>query len=143
MNARRLATAAVCALCLGTGLGLARLAADQSAQGKPTLVMRADPLMSFTPAKVRFFVELRGGADDYEDFYCPTIEWVWDDDTRSETTSDCDPYKAGESQIRRRYSAEHLYRAPNSYRPEFRIKRKDKVIAAVAISIEVQPGLRP
>ena len=108
---------------------------------KPELVMKANPIMSFPPAKVRFTVDLKGGSDDYEDFYCPTVEWVWDDDTRSESTPDCDPYQAGRSEIKRHYTMEHVYRIPDTYRPEFRLKRKDKVLASVTVQIEVQSGL--
>jgi hypothetical protein len=86
--------------------------------------------------------EVRGGADDYQDFYCPSVEWDWGDGTISENTQDCEPYEAGKSTIRRRFSAEHTYRQSGQYKVFFRLKRKDKTIGATSTSVQVRPGLR-
>ena len=61
---------------------------------KPSLSLKATPPVGFSPLRVRVVVDVRGGADDYADFYCPTIEWDWGDGTVSESTEDCDPYEA-------------------------------------------------
>ena len=47
--------------------------------------MRASPTIGFSPARMVLTAELKGGADDYEDFYCASVEWEWGDDTRSES----------------------------------------------------------
>jgi hypothetical protein len=109
---------------------------------KPSLSLKATPPISFSPARVRASVEVRGGPDDYQDFYCPTIEWDWGDGTMSESTEDCDPYEPGKSSIRRRFSAEHVYRQAGYFKLMFRLKRKDKTIAATNVSVQVRPGLR-
>jgi hypothetical protein len=109
---------------------------------KPSLSLKATPPISFSPARVRASVEVRGGPDDYQDFYCPTIEWDWGDGTMSESTEDCNPYEAGKSTIRRRFSAEHIYRQAGYFKLMFRLKRKDKTIAATNVSVQVRPGLR-
>src|SRR5919108_1682305 len=102
------------------------VAADrQDEQKKPSLSLKATPPISFSPAKVRVAAEVRGGADDYQDYYCPTIEWDWGDGTISENTEDCDPYEAGKTTIRRRFSAEHTYRMAGQFKVFFRLKRKD------------------
>src|SRR4030095_6426104 len=77
---------------------------------KPSLSLRATPPVGFSPLKVRIVVDVRGGADDYADFYFPTIEWDWGDGTVSGNSEDCDPYQAGKSSIKRRYSIEHVFR---------------------------------
>src|ERR1700741_4771290 len=87
---------------------------DEKSQGdekgkKPQLSLRASPPISFSPANIHLVAELKGGADDYEDFYSPAIEWDWGAGTRSENSSDCDPYEAGVSQISRRFSKTHVY----------------------------------
>ena len=85
---------------LVAGLALA-LAPDQEAAAqrkddrKPSLSFKADPPVGFTPLKVRVTVEVRGGANDSVDFYCPTIEWEWGDGLKSESSEDCSPYEAG------------------------------------------------
>lgn len=123
--------------------------ADQawSSQGsgedkKPSLALRATPNFGFSPLRVRVAVDVRGGAEDYADFYCPSIEWEWGDGTMSESTADCDPYQPGKSAIRRRWSAEHIYRQSGSFRVIFRMKQKDRVVAASNGNVQVRSGIR-
>ena len=48
------------------------------------------------PARVVLTAELTGGANDFEEFYCGAVEWEWGDGTKSESSSDCAPYEAGQ-----------------------------------------------
>jgi hypothetical protein len=98
--------------------------------------------VGFSPLRVRVVVDVRGGSNDYPDFYCPTIEWEWGDGTVSESSEDCDPYEAGKSTIRRRFSAEHVFRQSGTFQVFFRLKQKDKTIAASSANIQVRAGLR-
>ena len=84
-------------------------------------------MIAMSPARVVLTAELVGGANDYEEFYCPTIEWDWGDGTQSESTSDCDPYEPGKSEIKRRFTVEHVFRA-GAYRVSIRLKRHDKAV---------------
>lgn len=130
------------AVALLTGPAGAMGADRQDEQKKPSLSLKATPPISFSPAKVRVAAEVRGGADDYQDYYCPTIEWDWGDGTISENTEDCNPYEAGKTTIRRRFSAEHVYRMSGNYKVIFKLKRKDKTLAATSVTVQVRPGLR-
>jgi hypothetical protein len=96
--------------------------------------------VAIAPARVVLTAELVGGADDFEEYYCPGVQWEWGDDTRSESTSDCAPYQAGKSEIRRRFTVEHVFRRGGSYKVFFRLKRKDKVLGSATTSITVRPG---
>ncbi|PYR25830.1 MAG: hypothetical protein DMF98_10905 [Acidobacteria bacterium] len=78
-----------------------------------------------SPARVVLTAELQGGANDYEEFYCPSVEWDWGDGTHSESTLDCEPYEAGKSEIKRRFTVEHIFRA-GAYKVMFRLKRRDR-----------------
>lgn len=109
---------------------------------KPSISVRASPAAGFSPLKVSLSAEIRGGENDFADFYCPTVEWVWGDDTRSESTSDCDPYEAGKSEIRRRYFISRVFQTSGNYKVEFRLKQKDKVVGAGSTTVQVRPGLR-
>jgi len=120
----------------------ARGAARENEGKKPSLSLKATPPIAFSPARVRAVAEIRGGPDDYEEFYCPTIEWEWGDGTSSENASDCNPYEAGKSSIKRRFSAEHIYRLPGNFRVMFRIKRKDKILATTSTNVQIRPGVR-
>jgi hypothetical protein len=123
--------------------GVAEQAAPQRGEDrKPSLALRATPPVGFSPLRVRTVVDVRGGADDYADFYCPSIEWDWGDGTVSESSEDCEPYEAGKSAIRRRFSAEHIFRQSGMYQVFFRLKQRDKTIAASSGNITVRAGVR-
>jgi hypothetical protein len=109
---------------------------------KPSLSLRATPPVGFSPLRVRLVVDVRGGADDYQDFYCPSIEWDWGDGTVSGNSEDCDPYESGKSAIRRRYTIEHVFRQPGTFQVFFRLKQRDRVIAASSSNVQVRPGVR-
>lgn len=136
----RLRSAVVCASLLltsttsGTGSGLGE------EDDKPDLSLRASPRVAFAPVEVLFVAELRGGADDYEDLYCVSVEWDWDDDTRSASTPDCDPYEPGVSKIRRRFSTRHRFDYGGRYEVRINLKRRDDVIASARTTVELRGG---
>ena len=118
------------------------VAAQRNDDKKPSLSLKATPPVGFSPLRVRLAVDVRGGSDDYEEFYCPTIEWDWGDGTVSGNSEDCDPYQSGKSSIKRRYSIEHVFRQPGTFQVFFRLKQRDRVIAASSSNIQVRPGVR-
>lgn len=109
---------------------------------RPSLSLKASPNVSFTPARVSLVAELKGGPNDLEEFYCPTIEWNWGDGTTSQTTTDCDPYVSGKSEIQRRFTAQRVYRTSGNFRILLILKRGDRVLATASTSIQVRGGLR-
>jgi hypothetical protein len=109
---------------------------------KPSLAFRATPPVGFSPLRVRVVVDLKGGADDYADFYCASVEWDWADGTVSEASEDCDPYQPGKSTIRRRFTAEHTYRQAGQYQIYFRLKQKGRVVGAGNGTVQVRAGVR-
>lgn len=116
------------------------LGAQRGGDQKPSLSLRATPPVGFSPLRVRLAVDVRGGSDDYADFYCASVEWDWGDGTTSENSSDCDPYEAGKSTIRRRFTAEHVYRQQGNYRIFFRLKQKDRIVGATSANVQVRAG---
>ena len=110
-------------------------------QERPSLSLKASPVISFTPAKIFLTAELKGGADDYKEFYCAAVEWDWDDGTTSEFQSDCEPHEAGKSRIQRRFSTQHVYKLEGSYRIYIRLMQKGKCVAAANATIQVNPGI--
>src|SRR5438270_8993436 len=99
---RRVALAALIVAALSTAGAFAEKTK------KPRLDLRATPRMAFSPVNVLLTAELTGG-DDVEQFYCPELEWDWDDGGRSVHEADCPEYEAGKSKIERRFTAEHQY----------------------------------
>ena len=108
---------------------------------KPSLKLTARPPLGMSPQRVVLTADLNGGPNDSEDFYCPTIEWDWGDGTMSESTSDCEPYEPGKSEIRRRFTTDHIFMAGN-YRVALRLKKRDKMVASATVNIEIRPGIR-
>lgn len=137
---RRVLVGVAAAVIVAGGIAASMFALESSEGKRPELKLRANPKIAFVPAKVQFTAVLEGGADDYQEFYCPTIEWDWDDDTTSESTPDCEPYEAGKSRIVRRYSAQHTFRFDGLYDVEFRLKQRDRTIATMTIPVEIRGG---
>ncbi len=133
------------AAVLAIALPSARASSAQRADAqdkKPSLSLRATPPVGFSPLRVRVVVDVRGGDDDYADFYCPSIEWDWGDGTVSEASADCEPYEAGKSTIQRRWTSEHMFRQSGAYKIMFRLKQKNKAIAASSAQVQVRAGMR-
>ena len=114
---------------------------DKDQDKRPSLKLTARPPLGMSPARIVLTADLTGGPNDSEDFYCPTVEWDWGDGTTSESTSDCEPYQPGKSEIRRRFTIDHVFMA-GSYRVALRLKKRDKLVASATVLVEIRPGLR-
>jgi hypothetical protein len=97
--------------------------------------------LGFAPLKVRVIVDIKGGADDYADFYCASVEWDWADGTTSGTSEDCDPYEPGKSTIQRRFTADHTFREGGDYDVAFRLKQKSKIVSLTKGTVRVKSGI--
>jgi hypothetical protein len=140
---RRAFVAATAALAIAASAAPGAAQKDKSKDqdaARPRITLRAQPLVAVSPARIVLTAELVGGADDFQEFYCPTVEWAWGDDTVSESTVDCDPYQSGKSQIKRRFTVEHLFRRAGVYKIYFHLKRKDKMVGSASVTVQVQPG---
>ena len=146
MNHRRFAWSSVTCLLLTVAVGAAAQKPDKDKDPRgeeakrPKLVLKAQPVIAMSPARIVLTAELQGGPNDFEAFYCPTVEWDWGDGTHSESTADCEPFEAGKSEIKRRFTVEHVFRA-GVYKVMFRLKRRDKPLTTATVNIQVRPGL--
>lgn len=140
--ARRAWCAALAFLTLTLPVVQAQGGQREADDRKPSLSLRANPPVGLSPLRVRTVAEIRGGADDYAEFYCVSVEWDWGDGTVSENAEDCEPYVAGTSEIRRRFSAEHVYRQSGNFRVYIRLKQKNRVVAAANAQLQIRPGAR-
>jgi hypothetical protein len=143
-ESRRLVSACAAAFMLAAAVVAAQKPApskDKDQDKHPTLKLTARPALGMSPARIVLTADLNGGPNDAEDYYCPTIEWDWGDGTTSESTSDCDPYEPGKSEIRRRYTIDHVFHAGN-FRVVIRLKKRDKLVTSATVNIEIRPGIR-
>lgn len=128
-------------LLLGVVLLLASSTQAHQGKGKPKLSLRSTPAVTFAPARVVVTAEVSDGADDYEDFYCAKVGWDWGDGSESSAQDDCDPYEAGKSQIRRRYSNEHRYDTPGQYEVRFSLRQGSKTVASTTLVLRIRDGV--
>ena len=133
-------TAAALAVAALSVAASAQQAVPKDQERRPKVVLRAQPQIAVAPSRIVLTAELTGGANDFEEYYCPTIEWDWGDDTRSESTIDCDPYEAGKSQIKRRFTVEHVFRRPGAFKLFIRLKRGEKVVGVASTTVQIRSG---
>jgi hypothetical protein len=115
---------------------------DKDKAAKPKLTVKVSPAMGgMAPARIVASADLTGGAPDDAELYCAAVEWDFGDDTRSTASADCDPYEAGKSEIKRRFTAEHSYPNGGNFRIQLRLKKKNKVIVSGGTSVQIRPGI--
>ena len=140
-GSRRIAAAAGCAIAIA-GLVSVSAKVDDDKKARPSITVRSNPQGGFSPLRVVLTAEIKGGADDFEEYYCPSIEWNWDDGTKSESKGDCDPYEPGKSEIKRRYTIDRVYQIGGEYNIEFRLKQKNKTVGMGKTLLRIRPGVR-
>jgi hypothetical protein len=116
---------------------LTPFAADAAGR-KPRLDLRATPRMAFSPTVVFLTAELQGG-EDVEEYYCPEVQWEWDDGGKSAHGADCPAYEAGAA-LERRFTAEHAYRRAGVYNVKVTLLRSGRPLATATATINVRPG---
>ena len=131
---------AVPCLLIAAALAASAPAADEPKPKKPKLDLRATPRMAFSPVNILLTAELTGG-DDVEEFYCPELEWDWDDGGKSVHEADCPEYEPGKSKIERRFTAEHEYRKAGNYNVKVTMRHSNRTLAQTTVKITVRPGL--
>jgi hypothetical protein len=139
--------AAVALTVLAFGIGLAAAAPQKDKEPKegdrrPKLQLRAQPSIGVSPARVVLTGELQGGANDFQEYYCASVEWDWGDDTHSESNTDCEPFEAGKSEIKRRFTIEHVFQRAGMYKVSIRLKQRDKQVAFASVNVQIRPGPR-
>jgi hypothetical protein len=121
--------------------------ADFTPDDKPSISVKASPAVGFAPMRVVLTAELKGGSNDYEQFYCAAIEWDimsvngMGDGNKSEQKLECDPYVAGKSEIKRRFVREQIFKTSGEYRIRFNLKQKNKIVGGGGTTIRVREGL--
>lgn len=137
---RGIISVAVTSMVAGAGLSLSAQRDNKNENPRPKFTLAARPNVGVAPARITLTAELVGGADDFQEYYCPTVLWDWADGTESEQTIDCDPYEAGKTEITRRFTQQHTFRNQGGYKVWVRLKRNDKLLASANVLVTIQPG---
>ncbi len=125
----------------GSALSAQKPDKDHPDDKRPKLTLKAQPVIAMSPARVVLTAEILGGPNDFEEFYCATVQWEWGDGTQSESSGDCEPYEAGKSEMKRRYTVQHVFTA-GSWHVNFRLKHGSRSVGAATVAIQIRPGLR-
>jgi hypothetical protein len=131
------------AALLGALLSLPSLSSLAAEPKKPKLELRASPLMGPPTTEFTFVAELKGG-DDAEAFYCPRLEWRWnDDDDASVNEPECPPFEAGVTKPERRFSTTHRFTNEGSRRVRLTLSKDGKVLGVADVSVRVTWEKKP
>jgi hypothetical protein len=86
------------------------------------------------PVTFRLVIEARGN----EDYYCPRVEWEWQDGTRSSEESDC-PAVGGGSEVepRQTWSRTREVRHGGTYTVRARLFKADRLLRVVKAQVMV------
>jgi hypothetical protein len=118
------------------------LGATSSKSDKPSITVKASPTVGFAPARIVLTADVTGGRDDYEEFYCASVEWDMGDGNKSEQKADCEPYEPGKSQIKRQYMKDQIFSMGGEFQVQFRLKQKNKVVGSGRTTVRIQSGIR-
>ena len=131
---------ALAVLTAALAIAVPPVAHPEAKPKKPKLDLRAAPRFGFSPVNVFLTAELSGG-DDVESFYCPELEWDWDDGGKSVHEADCAPFEVGVTKIQRRFTADHEFRKAGIYTVRVIMRRSKDQIAVGSVRVTVRAGL--
>jgi hypothetical protein len=131
----------ILAFIVATAATVVAHAASDSKDKHPTLTLSATPVVAFAPVRVLLMAQVKGGADDIADFYCPAVEWDWGDGTTSESSSDCPPFEPGKTTIQRRYVMQHVFKEGGEFEVRVLLKQNHRVVTSASNTLEIHSAL--
>jgi hypothetical protein len=115
---------------------------------KPKVELKPNPpstILGIGPrafATIRFRLSVKDGGD--EDFYCPRLEWEWEDLTTSTEESDCPPFaEAQKEDHERSWTKARQFWEPGSHTIKVRLYKGDRLIRTVESKVEVNGEATP
>ncbi|MBX7186310.1 MAG: hypothetical protein K1Y01_14320 [Vicinamibacteria bacterium] len=111
-----------------------------AAAPRPRLTLKALPTVG-TASTLFVFQAVLTGAEETEDFYCLSTEWIWEEQLDSSINeSECPPYVPGETKIDRSFSEEQSFRALGPHVVKVVLRKGEKQIATASITVTVREG---
>ena len=120
-----------------------------SEPAKPKVELKATPAFAMlgvgprSAATVRFRLSVKDGGD--ENYYCPRVEWEWEDETKATEEGDCPAFEAAQKEDHERsWTKSRQFWEPGNHVIRARLYKGDRLIrtidAKVEISGEATPG---
>jgi len=108
------------------------------ASTKPKLSLSVAPTHG-SPSTLFVFRALLKGAQDTEDFYCLSTEWVWEEQADSSLNeAECPPFVPGETRVDRTFVEEQSFRRPGPHRVRVVLRKGEKELASASITVTVR-----
>ena len=118
-------------------------AVDTPTKPKTKLSLSVAPTHG-SPSTVFVFRALLTGAQDTEDFYCLSTEWVWEEQADSSLNeAECPPFVPGETRVDRSFVEEQSFRRPGPHRVRVVLRKGEKEIASAFITVTVRDVPNP
>ena len=93
-------------------------------------------------ATVRFRLSVKDGGD--ENYYCPRVEWEWEDGTKGTEESDCPAFEAAEKQDHERiWNKSHQFWEPGNHVIKVKVYKGSKLIRTLDGKVEVSGEATP
>jgi hypothetical protein len=93
-------------------------------------------------ATVRFRLSVKDAGN--EDYYCPKVEWEWEDETRATEDSDCPPFdKAQKQDHEKSWTKSHQFWEPGNHVIRVRLYKGDRLIKTLETKVEITGEATP
>lgn len=127
-----------------TSLALALLLAAN----KPQVDLKPSPSMAMlgigprSSVTVRFRLSVKDAGN--EDYYCPRLEWEWEDGTRATEESDCPAFDQAQKQDHEKsWTKSHQFWEPGNHTVKVRLYKGDRLIRTLDAKVEVSGEATP
>jgi hypothetical protein len=119
-----------------------------SPPARPKVELKATPgfaMLGIGPrafATIRFRLSVKDGGD--EDFYCPRVEWEWEDDTKATEESDCPPFETAQKEDHERtWMKSRQFWEPGNHRVRVRLYKGDRLVRTIDTKVEISGEATP
>jgi hypothetical protein len=119
-----------------------------AAAEKPKVELKPSPAMAMlgvgprSSATVRFRLAIKDAGN--EDYYCPKVEWEWEDGTRATEEADCPAFDSAQKQDHEKsWTKSHQFWEPGEHKITVRLYKGDRLIRTLDTKVEVSGEATP
>ena len=119
-----------------------------AAPAKPKVELKPSPQMAMlgvgprSAATVRFRLSVKDGGN--EDYYCPRLEWEWEDGTYSSEESDCPSFDKAQPQDHdRSWTRSRQFWEPGNHTVKVRLYKAERLIRTIDAKVEITGEATP
>jgi hypothetical protein len=118
------------------------------AANKPQVELKPSPQMAVlgvgprSSATVRFRLSVKDAGN--EDYYCPKVEWEWEDGTRATEEADCPAFdQAQPPDHAKSWTKSHQFWEPGDHTVKVRLYKGDRLVRTLEAKVQVTGEATP